>query len=176
MLWIAFRIQYLWYQQQQVQRLQYMPDSCELLSEFSIFDTNNNFVVFNRDNFVVVNCFQNSVSLIPTTTGNVLKRRWRQLWIAFRIQYLWYQQQPVSLKRQRYLRCELLSEFSIFDTNNNKLILLLKQQLVVNCFQNSVSLIPTTTQTANDRVSELLWIAFRIQYLWYQQQQINKRD
>ena len=118
--------------------------SCELLSEFSIFDTNNNHSVHHRFRGIVVNCFQNSVSLIPTTT--------------------------IHLHKHQTLSCELLSEFSIFDTNNNKEINEAQRSAVVNCFQNSVSLIPTTTflhvLLANDR----LWIAFRIQYLWYQQQ------
>ena len=119
MLWIAFRIQYLWYQQQLWKINPIRPISCELLSEFSIFDTNNNNKHLMKSGGVVVNCFQNSVSLIPTTT-------------IFRTALL-------------STSCELLSEFSIFDTNNNVSFSILFALLVVNCFQNSVSLIPTTT-------------------------------
>ena len=171
-LWIAFRIQYLWYQQQRFGFLFISITCCELLSEFSIFDTNNNvaassccsasscellseFSIFDTNNncnfrhsciIIVVNCFQNSVSLIPTTTIRI---------IVFICSC-----------------CELLSEFSIFDTNNNYAIETWIKSIVVNCFQNSVSLIPTTTTACYPCVLRLLWIAFRIQYLWYQQQHI----
>ena len=144
MLWIAFRIQYLWYQQQPLVIYLHWHYCCELLSEFSIFDTNNNPIDFSCKIVNVVNCFQNSVSLIPTTTTNLLSSMGEVLWIAFRIQYLWYQQQPW----------------------NPRLLL----PFVVNCFQNSVSLIPTTTEAHDRYMEKRLWIAFRIQYLWYQQQ------
>ena len=143
---------------------------CELLSEFSIFDTNNNYVIVQHINAVVVNCFQNSVSLIPTTTTGWENSICDRLWIAFRIQYLWYQQQQICCTWSNDWCCELLSEFSIFDTNNNKCNGCSICQIVVNCFQNSVSLIPTTTSLFSTGTTLSLWIAFRIQYLWYQQQ------
>ena len=170
MLWIAFRIQYLWYQQQHAYIIIKAITCCELLSEFSIFDTNNNPDVYADIGVEVVNCFQNSVSLIPTTTLRKLWANLKELWIAFRIQYLWYQQQLHQSSCPLMQRCELLSEFSIFDTNNN---LQTKEKIcytVVNCFQNSVSLIPTTTWNSHKTGKCQLWIAFRIQYLWYQQQ------
>ena len=170
LLWIAFRIQYLWYQQQQSQPRSSYNACCELLSEFSIFDTNNNNVWTINLMAYVVNCFQNSVSLIPTTTKLIQCYFNTMLWIAFRIQYLWYQQQHKGMRAYWQSCCELLSEFSIFDTNNNCEDLFLKLIFVVNCFQNSVSLIPTTTLIALTPLAPLLWIAFRIQYLWYQQQ------
>ena len=117
-----------------------------------------------------MNCFQNSVSLIPITTGFRTKRMLKKLWIAFRIQYLWYQQQPYFELSESWTGCELLSEFSIFDTNNNMEEIRTAPEYVVNCFQNSVSLIPTTTSFSFKTSSGVLWIAFRIQYLWYQQQ------
>ena len=170
-MWIAFRIQYLWYQQQLFKRVQITNNCCELLSEFSIFDTNNNRDHYSTIHPTVVNCFQNSVSLIPTTTFYFNVDLVFLLWIAFRIQYLWYQQQ-LSNNGLLILRCcELLSEFSIFDTNNNCHTILQNIQAVVNCFQNSVSLIPTTTNYYCHHLPQTLWIAFRIQYLWYQQQQ-----
>ncbi|MDD3310326.1 MAG: hypothetical protein PHY69_10265, partial [Dysgonamonadaceae bacterium] len=55
--------------------------------------TNNNIADSAAVSLAVVNCFQNSVSLIPTTTRRA--------------------------EKDRRERCELLSEFSIFDTNNN---------------------------------------------------------
>ena len=118
-LWIAFRIQYLWYQQQPHSKSPSTITCCELLSEFSIFDTNNNNKHLPPSWINVVNCFQNSVSLIPTTTKKLFLHSKTPLWIAFRIQYLWYQQQQTTRKILRQLCCELLSEFSIFDTNNN---------------------------------------------------------
>ena len=174
MLWIAFRIQYLWYQQQQIGVLGLIGNRCELLSEFSIFDTNNNRMAGVKLQWIVVNCFQNSVSLIPTTTSQSNFRSDWTLWIAFRIQYLWYQQQHKVYLRCWKDSCELLSEFSIIDTNNNLKMSLHITNLVVNCFQNSVSLIPTTTSLDLWRVTCWLWIAFRIQYLWYQQQPMQR--
>ena len=146
-LWIAFRIQYLWYQQQLFNLFLSRYPCCELLSEFSIFDTNNNELLNHYLDGSVVNCFQNSVSLIPTTTSRRPSLHWNS--------------------------CELLSEFSIFDTNNNHNFVKKLQEQVVNCFQNSVSLIPTTTDWLNIQDVNRLWIAFRIQYLWYQQQPPN---
>ena len=173
-MWIAFRIQYLWYQQQlSTCELIYVL-SCELLSEFSIFDTNNNPEDSSLYKLLVVNCFQNSVSLIPTTTSINNTVNLCALWIAFRIQYLWYQQQQIGAVNVPSTCCELLSEFSIFDTNNNLKMSLHITNLVVNCFQNSVSLIPTTTSLDLWRVTCWLWIAFRIQYLWYQQQPMQR--
>ena len=174
-LWIAFRIQYLWYQQQPVNPISGATGRCELLSEFSIFDTNNNTKSTWGVERIVVNCFQNSVSLIPTTTWKCHSILPTLLWIAFRIQYLWYQQQPVLTSDVLRVGCELLSEFSIFDTNNNQCNDFRIRINVVNCFQNSVSLIPTTTMNYKYTSLFLLWIAFRIQYLWYQQQQMPRQ-
>jgi len=122
----------------------------------------------------VVNCFQNSVSLIPTTTSSKDISSSTVLWIAFRIQYLWYQQQQSYFFFVQPYCCELLSEFSIFDTNNNSVYSWRTYAIVVNCFQNSVSLIPTTTVLQNAITNKVLWIAFRIQYLWYQQQLLDR--
>ena len=44
-----------------------------------------------------------------------------------------------------FVGCELLSEVSIFDIRNNKLLVVGCQPTVVNCFQKLVSLIFGTT-------------------------------
>ena len=92
---------------------------CELLSKLSIFDTTNNYRPFCSLRSVVVNCFQNLVSLIRQTT---------------------------FFTTELYkVCCELLSKLSIFDTTNNDVFAECNKPTVVNCFQNLVSLIRQTT-------------------------------
>ena len=115
-----------------------------MLSKTSIFGINNNAgsaVMVTSD---VVNCFQKRVSLVSTTTVIPVTLTTSSLWIAFKNEYLWYQQQ-LSL--------------------NIRL-----PQLVVNCFQKRVSLVSTTTRKFYRSAEGLLWIAFKNEYLWYQQQ------
>ena len=140
--------------------------SCELLSFFSIFGIQNNFVFFFTLQSAVVNCFHFSVSLGYKTTDATSTRSVAVLWIAFIFQYLWdtKQQKNDSLNITR--SCELLSFFSIFGIQNNAIDYDGEVVSVVNCFHFSVSLGYKTTTAETARVSAELWIAFIFQYLW----------
>ena len=144
-LWIAFIFQYLW----DTKQLQfYTPDwtnRCELLSFFSIFGIQNNFVLIKLSSQLVVNCFHFSVSLGYKTTINTLTYILLQLWIAFIFQYLWDTKQLRYHYDRGLLCCELLSFFSIFGIQNNILLHLSIIMVVVNCFHFSVSLGYKTT-------------------------------
>ena len=89
LLWIAFIFQYLWDTKQQEPKMMRLPLSCELLSFFSIFGIQNNYICFLANGDLVVNCFHFSVSLGYKTTllkFGIIKK---ELWIAFIFQYLW---------------------------------------------------------------------------------------
>ena len=144
-LWIAFKILYLWYSEQlRFPRIS-ATSGCELLSKFCIFDILNNLHSGHTQQGEVVNCFQNSVSLIFWTTSFRELKSTRELWIAFKILYLWYSEQLPATTRLLRTGCELLSKFCIFDILNNLWPGIYAAFLVVNCFQNSVSLIFWTT-------------------------------
>ena len=92
-LWIAFKLLYLWHLKQQIERIEQKRHCCELLSNYCIFDIWNNKSKELNKKDIVVNCFQIIVSLTSETTSFVLKF-------------------PIN-------RCELLSNYCIFDIWNN---------------------------------------------------------
>ena len=67
-LWIAFIFQYLWDTTQQMTERIKVKNSCELLSFFSIFEIQHNYLEGEKTKEVVVNCFHFSVSLRYNTT------------------------------------------------------------------------------------------------------------
>ena len=121
-----------------------------------------------------MNCFHFSVSLGYKTTWCKVSRNLLQLWIAFIFQYLWDTKQLFVKFWHRTFSCELLSFFSIFGIQNNKIPLSPPKTPVVNCFHFSVSLGYKTTMLFDFVVLVLLWIAFIFQYLWDTKQQKNK--
>ena len=120
MLWIAFIFQYLWDTKQLIWCRNSFRISCELLSFFSIFGIQNNFLAFKSLLSIVVNCFgyaespcfpfarfHFSVSLGYKTTVLGFYAPANSLWIAlatpnrlafplldFIFQYLWDTKQP----------------------------------------------------------------------------------
>ena len=88
------------------------------------------------------------------------------LWIAFIFQYLWDTKQRLALITMSANCCELLSFFSIFGIQNNKIRFNKNIIWVVNCFHFSVSLGYKTTVQWRQAVYIVLWIAFIFQYLW----------
>ena len=121
LLWIAFIFQYLWDTKQHCLMNTQLKICCELLSFFSIFGIQNNFGQSSSVVGHVVNCFHFSVSLGYKTT--IFRRsfiRW-VLWIAFIFQYLWDTKQLKFLKMIFSMCCELLSFFSIFGIQNNRI-------------------------------------------------------
>ena len=165
-MWIAFIFQYLWDTTQQLPNTRNKSISCELLSFFSIFGIQHNFILFFQSVYRVVNCFHFSVSLGYNTTLSTWKTLIRMLWIAFIFQYLWDTTQLKHLTHLQRNSCELLSFFSIFGIQHNKIRKSLTTLLVVNCFHFSVSLGYNTTRRKLALTLLLLWIAFIFQYLW----------
>ena len=151
-----------------------MANCCELLSFFSIFGIQNNWIeVFNFWN-MVVNCFHFSVSLGYKTTNRTGVERRCSLWIAFIFQYLWDTKQQNQNFQTGKVCCELLSFFSIFGIQNNNFPIQMLITAVVNCFHFSVSLGYKTTNKRSGKIDRMLWIAFIFQYLWDTKQQFKK--
>ena len=136
-----------------------------MLSEFIIFVIHHNNFRWNRRPFAVVNCFQNLLSLWYITTEETVILFSTKLWIAFRIYYLCDTSQLNSLHSCFAIRCELLSEFIIFVIHHNQNTSIKNAIVVVNCFQNLLSLWYITTDIAPRIINGWLWIAFRIYYL-----------
>ena len=90
-----------------------------MLSNYCIFDIIDNINLGGAPLSEVVNCFQIIVSLTLLTTVTP----------------------AYTLK----VRCELLSNYCIFDIIDNHLVLRLSEDRVVNCFQIIVSLTLLTT-------------------------------
>ena len=122
-------------------------------------------------NALVVNCFHFSVSLGYKTTPFFKNGPVDMLWIAFIFQYLWDTKQLIWCRNSFRISCELLSFFSIFGIQNNKLSKISNWFLVVNCFHFSVSLGYKTTALMKVSLDYTLWIAFIFQYLWDTKQQ-----
>ena len=139
---------------------------CELLSFFSIFGIQNNKKQKKEVYLIVVNCFHFSVSLGYKTTNFCDWIFISQLWIAFIFQYLWDTKQQKNSSFIPLSSCELLSFFSIFGIQNNKITTQQIDSGVVNCFHFSVSLGYKTTMNMATRMNAELWIAFIFQYLW----------
>ena len=165
-LWIAFIFQYLWDTKQLIKGWNDLGLGCELLSFFSIFGIQNNEFHYEPLLSSVVNCFHFSVSLGYKTTNRVYFFWNELLWIAFIFQYLWDTKQLGLRSIGWLICCELLSFFSIFGIQNNKLWRNPNQWYVVNCFHFSVSLGYKTTQLKAKPTFTWLWIAFIFQYLW----------
>ena len=144
-----------------------------MLSFFSIFGIQNNYLCGIFWNIGVVNCFHFSVSLGYKTTILRDSLNLPVLWIAFIFQYLWDTKQRFYINHLCMFSCELLSFFSIFGIQNNAVMNLINGKAVVNCFHFSVSLgYKTTALFISDSAIEL-WIAFIFQYLWDTKQQMK---
>ena len=165
---------------------------CELLSNYCIFDIIDNLLQASLMPTQVVNCFQIIVSLTLLTTRGSFPRNPLQLWIAFKLLYLWHYWQLTVFNIGLQICCELLSNYCIFDIIDNysisataegvlwiafKLLYLwhywqpsnVRNLLpeVVNCFQIIVSLTLLTTAECESRDRIWLWIAFKLLYLWH---------
>ena len=164
-MWIAFRIYYLCDTSQLEKKELVVRGGCELLSEFIIFVIHHNFPEVCPASFIVVNCFQNLLSLWYITTITCSLFIPLVLWIAFRIYYLCDTSQQGRRMVRLCTRCELLSEFIIFVIHHNTEPHKYKPANVVNCFQNLLSLWYITTMVMSVLCQYVLWIAFRIYYL-----------
>ena len=171
MLWIAFKLLYLWHYWQHLIRLHIgrfvvncfqiivsltllttpktvvgLAVCCELLSNYCIFDIIDNPSISLKLPHPVVNCFQIIVSLTLLTTASLSASLSIMLWIAFKLLYLWHYWQQGLQVCPAALRCELLSNYCIFDIIDNGFELKESYFKVVNCFQIIVSLTLLTTR------------------------------
>ena len=93
------------------------------------------------------------------------------LWIAFKFYYLRDEEQLIKITFWWAVCCELLSNFIIFGTKNNQIILFTLSKWVVNCFQILLSSGRRTTCKQPFWYNYLLWIAFKFYYLRDEEQQ-----
>ena len=89
-------------------------------------------------------CLKNCTFVVSTTTEAYIILSNLQLWFAWKIVPLWYQQQQVFNKPFVSFCCDLLEKLYLCGINNNALL-----------YQNQ---------------SSTLWFAWKIVPLWYQQQ------
>ena len=141
-----------------------------MLSNYCIFDIIDNSIAKAPDDQEVVNCFQIIVSLtLLTTISRIGEIRascellsnycifdiidnsltchqvLQALWIAFKLLYLWHYWQLLPKYCLAPVRCELLSNYCIFDIIDNVPSPPPVGIPVVNCFQIIVSLTLLTT-------------------------------
>ena len=139
MLWIGFKILYLCGLKQSELLLNFYTDGCELVSKFCIFVVWNSLQNILNRHTQVVNWFQNFVSLWSETVKFHRRSLIIPLWIGFKILYL------CGLK-QLFLQPK-------------------RWAMVVNWFQNFVSLWSETVQSLRGTGGLELWIGFKILYL-----------
>ena len=118
--------------------------SCDLLEKLYLCGINNNHIQYNYHYAEVVICLKNCTFVVSTTTWALGDWQVPMLWFAWKIVPLWYQQQP---SRWRTLAC-----------------------VVVICLKNCTFVVSTTTREEDDTTLILLWFAWKIVPLWYQQQ------
>ena len=87
-----------------------------------------------------MNWFQNFVSLWSETVRLWDIVFWLKLWIGFKILYLCDLKQLLTCSRIAGISCELVSKFCIFVIWNSTRSWRLSERIVVNWFQNFVSL------------------------------------
>ena len=143
-LWFAWKIVPLWYQQQRVSLSLLRVSRCDLLEKSYLCGINNNeFYHFYRCAHVVI-CLKNRTFVVSTTTGTCRMSHFMKLWFAWKIVPLWYQQQLYKDDVTLDYGCDLLEKSYLCGINNNINVL-----------------------TRNKR---MLWFAWKIVPLWYQQQ------
>ena len=122
LLWIGFKILYLCGLKQYLFAFWIKYPRCELVSKFCIFVVwNSNLIVFSRL-LIVVNWFQNFVSLWSETVKKIMYTIVSELWIGFKILYLCGLKQSRGGMELCVHRCELVSKFCIFVVWNSWLV------------------------------------------------------
>ena len=166
------------------------PERCELVSKFCIFVVWNSYGVPKIQEKIVVNWFQNFVSLWSETvyrctyeifTSCELVSKfcifvvWNSppilwttsgvLWIGFKILYLCGLKQSLLLQFTIFTVVNWFQNFVSLWSETVYSCLSFVRLLVVNWFQNFVSLWSETVYDMQQVVSLLLWIGFKILYL-----------
>ena len=170
MLWFAWKIVPLWYQQQHRHVAPSHNLCCDLLEKLYLCGINNNskFTLCNLK--IVVICLKNCTFVVSTTTETKIFRHNSGLWFAWKIVPLWYQQQPERSRSILWASCDLLEKLYLCGINNNAATLLPSKSTVVICLKNCTFVVSTTTAFEFWRFLLKLWFAWKIVPLWYQQQ------
>ena len=92
-LWFAWKIVPLWYQQQQIVIIKQLLRGCDLLEKLYLCGINNNSIPTTGGLIGVVICLKNCTFVVSTTTTIAFDYTCAQLWFAWKIVPLWYQQQ-----------------------------------------------------------------------------------
>ena len=117
---------------------------CDLLEKSYLCGINNNWNTFNISQLRVVICLKNRTFVVSTTTHMDCGNFSNKLWFAWKIVPLWYQQQQDK------------------ETKGGL--------WVVICLKNRTFVVSTTTGTFGYTFRDVLWFAWKIVPLWYQQQ------
>ena len=117
-------------------------------------------------------CLKNCTFVVSTTTTSSFRSNWWRLWFAWKIVPLWYQQQLKMVVVNNKAGCDLLEKLYLCGINNNYCKNLILLAPVVICLKNCTFVVSTTTFFKYLRFLLLLWFAWKIVPLWYQQQPI----
>ena len=146
MLWFAFNLLSLTYWKQLIRVKPLLTLCCDLLSIYYLWHTENN-------------------KQRLQTSGN-------QLWFAFNLLSLTYWKQPLLPDFQCGIRCDLLSIYYLWHTENNSVARKMKEDIVVICFQSIIFDILKTTERIPWKPLFSLWFAFNLLSLTYWKQQL----
>ena len=170
MLWFAFNLLSLTYWKQLSSSGGIAAYSCDLLSIYYLWHTENNMQPFFCWIWAVVICFQSIIFDILKTTTLYHTPDTFPLWFAFNLLSLTYwKQHERQIVMHRYC-CDLLSIYYLWHTENNLLQMNSERYIVVICFQSIIFDILKTTMLVIDELSSLLWFAFNLLSLTYWKQ------
>ena len=170
LLWFAFNLLSLTYWKQHANQDAYDKQSCDLLSIYYLWHTENNKKYKMHFRLLVVICFQSIIFDILKTTIGLKGITVLLLWFAFNLLSLTYWKQHWPTIPLLLLRCDLLSIYYLWHTENNHRqdgYLLLT---VVICFQSIIFDILKTTRPSSGESTSMLWFAFNLLSLTYWKQ------
>ena len=141
-----------------------------MLSIYYLWHTENNSAVPVELLPIVVICFQSIIFDILKTTCNRFSAGYEPLWFAFNLLSLTYWKQQPSIILLIHSRCDLLSIYYLWHTENNMNDKLLCIGIVVICFQSIIFDILKTTKIGTYATESALWFAFNLLSLTYWKQ------
>ena len=122
LLWFAFNLLSLTYWKQLKKDDVFSYLCCDLLSIYYLWHTENNcFIDFSLDWQVVI-CFQSIIFDILKTTLMGTIPITGKLWFAFNLLSLTYWKQPKCARASLVNRCDLLSIYYLWHTENNYIL------------------------------------------------------
>ena len=144
MLWFAWKIVPLWYQQQHNDIKGTVYWGCDLLEKLYLCGINNNGYTDVMTIPVVVICLKNCTFVVSTTTN--------------------FSSMKLTAS------CDLLEKLYLCGINNNNNLSFILLFQVVICLKNCTFVVSTTTCVLLWQTWPWLWFAWKIVPLWYQQQ------